>query len=348
MTHTNQRQQTAPGTAPTLLRDVSTSPSSTSLRPITDSVSDNDTSEKPVREKLKKTSLASMSSHIVGRPQIALEATEENSAADTLFRDSSPENEASKTGVQPRGRPVRKRSFDDLDTPEVEGDEAGREHQAKPNANGHLRKRSRDVRVGEMPKQNRRPLLAGISVREESQDSINGVDTSEPFVNEPNSVVDGQSPVTESLSQVEIEQDKQTQDIVEPTHFISGAAQQIDPVDKETETADHEMEDSASSPRKKRSRDQFDSEADREQKIPATEEARAHRRSDELERGEGSVMRNRSSVSPESSEIAEKESVKVEEDKSPVNAYVTLDSQEVGFAVTPSKLLTAKLDSATR
>ena len=45
-----------------------------------------------------------------------------------------------------------------------------------------------------------------------------------------------------------------------------------------------ELRDSTSSPRKKRSRDQFDADADREQKIMATEEARAHRRSAEIDR----------------------------------------------------------------
>ena len=339
MTQTNQRQQTAPNTVSTLPRDVSTSPS-TSSRPTTDSISDNDTGEKPVREKLKKTSLASMSNHLVGRQERALKVNEENAAPDHAYRDSSPENQTNKKGVEPRGRPVRKRSFDDLDTPKIEGNEAGREHVAKPNPNGHLRKRSRDVRVGETPKEIRRPLLAATPVREESEDAANGIETSEACINGPEkNAVDSMSSTTETPSQVEMEQDKQPQDINGPIQHVSGAVSQDSIRETEKKSADQEMRDSASSPRKKRSRDQFDTEADREQKIPATEEARAHRRSDEIERGEGSVVRNRSPVSSERSGVAEKESVAVEEEKGPVDVHVGVEIQEVGFTAGLSRTL---------
>ncbi len=331
MTQTNQRQQTEPETVSTLLRDVSTSPSA-SLRPTADSISD---SEKPVREKLKKTSLASMSNHIVGRQERAFKANEENSAAHHMHRDSSPENQTNKKGVEPRGRPLKKRSFDDLDTPEGEGNDAGREHVAKANANGHLRKRSRDVRVGETPKENRQPLLAGTPVREEAEDATNGSETSEAFINKPQNAVDSMPSATETPSQAEMEQDKRPQDVNDPIQYGSRALQQESITETEKESADQEMRDSASSPRKKRSRDQFDTEAEREQKIPATEEARAHRRSDELERGEDSVVRNRSPESSECSGVAEKESVTVEEEKGLVDANVGTEKQEVVFTVDP-------------
>lgn len=330
MTQTNQRQQTAPDTVPESPRDVSTSPS-TSLKPTTDSISDNDTSEKPVREKLKKTSLASMSSHIVGRQERTLKANGENFAPDHVHRGSSPEQETNKKGVEPRGRPVKKRSFDDLDTPETEGIEGGREHVEKPNANGHLRKRSRDVRAGETLKENRRPLRAGTAVREEFDDAANGIETTEACFDGPKSAVESITPAIETLSQVEMEQDKPHQDINEPIQHASVTVQQDDVTGTEKESADQEMRDSASSPRKKRSRDQFDTEADREQKIPATEEARAHRRSDELERGEGSVVSNRSPLSPEGSGVAEREPVTAEEKRSLVDVHVGVESEEVGF-----------------
>ena len=338
MTQTNQRQQTAPDTVSKLPRDVSTSPS-TSLRPTTDSTSDNDTSEKPVREKLKKTSLASMSNHVVGRPQRAFGANEENAAPDHTYRDSLSENQSNKKGVEPRGRPVKKRSFDDLDTPEAEGNEVGREHIAKSNPNSHLRKRSRDVRVGETPKENRQPLLAATPVREESEDAANGIETSEACINGPENAVDSMSSATETPSQVEMEQDKQPQDIDEPIQYVPGAVSQDSIMETEKKSANQEMRDSASSPRKKRSRDQFDTEADREQKIPATEEARAHRRSDEIERGEGSVVRNRSPVSSESSGVAENESVAVEEEKDLLDAHVGVEIQEVIFTAGLSSTL---------
>ena len=47
---------------------------------------------------------------------------------------------------------------------------------------------------------------------------------------------------------------------------------------------DREMRDAASGLRKKRSRNHFDAEVDREQKILATEGTKAQRQSDELER----------------------------------------------------------------
>lgn len=338
MTQTNQRQQTATNTASSLPRDVSTSPSA-SLRPATDSISDNDTSEKPVREKLKKTSLASMSGHTIGRQERAPKANEEDSPPDYMHKDSSPGKDTNAKGVEPRGRPVKKRSFDDLDTPEAEGAEAGREHEAKSNANGHLRKRSRDVRVGEIPKENRRPPLAGTPVREDLEDAATGVELNEACINGPANAVDRMSPATETLSQVEMEQNKQLQDINRPIQYVSGTVQQDDATATAKESADQEMQDTASSPRKKRSRDQFDTEVDREQKIPATEEARAHRRSDELERSEDSAVRKTSPVSPENSGVAEKEPVTVEEAKSLVDAHVGVERQEVGFTVGSSRAL---------
>lgn len=332
MTRTDQRQETAPDPVSALPRSISTSPS-TSLRPTADPISDNDNGEKPVREKLKKTSLASMSSHIVGRQERALKANEESFAPGHMHRDTSPEKESNRKRIEPRGRPVRKRSFDDLDTPEAEGKglEGGIDHAAKPNANGHLRKRSRDVRVGEIPKENRRPLLAETPMQEESEDPANGVETSEAWISETQNAVDSTSPAAETLSQVEMEQDKQTQDLNEPIQNVSGILQRDSVTETEKDSADQEMRDTASSPRKKRSRDQFDTDADREQKIPATEEARAHRRSDELERDEGSVLRNRSPVSQESSGVAEKEPVIEEEKKGFVDAHVGVEKQERPF-----------------
>ena len=329
MTQTNQRQQTGPNRDSSLADDVSTNPT-TSLRPTTDSMSDNDASEKPVREKLKKTSLASMSGHIIGRQERAHKANDEDYTPDHMHRDSSPEKETYKGAGGPRGRPVKKRSFDDLDSPEMEGAEGGREHGVKPNTNGHLRKRSRDVRVGEIPKEDRPPLQGITAVREELEDAASGVGINQASINGSKNVVDSVLPATETLSQVEMEQDENHQDINGPVQDVSGTVHQHDVAETKKESADQEMRDPASSPRKKRSRDQFDTEVDREQKIPATDEARAHRRSDELERSEDSAVRNRSSVSPEGSRAAEKKPVIVEEEKSLVDTHIGGGRQEVG------------------
>ena len=331
MTQKDHRQQTGPGDVFNLPRDVSTTPP-TSLKATTESTSDNDTSEKPVREKLKKTSLASMSSHIVGRQERKLKESEETSAQDRIHNDSSPERPSKKMDVEPRGRPVKKRSFDDLDTPEIEGSEGAREHVEKLNTNGHLRKRSKDVRASDAPKDNRRPLMAEIAVREELEDIANGVDLKEACFNDSKATVESPTPTDEFLSQREIEQAQQIQQVMsEPVKSVSDKVQRDDVLGIAKESADQEMRDSASSPRKKRSRDQFDTEADREQKIPATEEARAHRRSDEFERSENSVVRHMSPVSPKGSEVAEREPVTEEEQWGLHDANVGVERLEVGL-----------------
>ena len=95
---------------------------------------------------------------------------------------------------------------------------------------------------------------------------------------------------TNSVSEgAEIEEDDQKDEAGEPGHRPSEATTNSVPEEVENETSDHEMRDSTVSPRKKRSRDQFDPDLDREQKIAATNETRAHRRSDEMSRGETSV-----------------------------------------------------------
>ena len=285
---------------------------SQSFRSTVDPVSDNEAGEKPVREKLKKTSLASMSSPVVERKEKAFRAHEENSGPDGLCRDLSLEKKIDLKSVEPRGRPVRKRSFDDLDAPETQSADIGHDYVAKSNLNTHLRKRSRDVRVGEGPKENARPLLAGTVVREESEDAAIGLDTSETCINSPRSAVDNESLANESFPEGKMQQDSQNQEIGGSTQLLSEPVKGEHITKSEKDSPDQEMRDSAFSPQKKRSRDQFDTEADREQKIPATEEARAHRRSDELERGEVSAIGNQSPVFPEGSEVVEKEKVRVE------------------------------------
>ena len=338
MTHTNQRQETATGNISASPRDVPMN-ASHSLRSSKDSVSDNDASEKPVREKLKKTSLASMSGHTVEIQGLASKANEETSAQAHIHRYSSLEKELNKKGVEPRGRPMKKRSFDDLDTPEAQGIEAEREQVAKLNANGHLRKRSRDVRAGEVSKENRRPLQVGTPVREEAEDTANGFGSGEAYINGSGTTMEGELPPLQTRSQLEMEQDKQLLESIEPVQSISRAVQKNQGLETKKATVDQEMHDLAASiPQKKRSRDQFDTEADREQKIPATEEARAHRRSDELERSEFSATRGRSPVLLEENGIVGAKPVTVEEGKGSI-LRPGLETQEVGFTIRPSGVL---------
>lgn len=276
-----------------------------------------------------------MSGNTVEGQESAFIANEEQHASDSMHRDSLPEKQTNKKGVEPRGRPVKKRSFDDQETPGADSNETQTEHVAKFNAIRHLRKRSRDIRVGETPMEDRRSLLAETPVHEEAEEAAHGVETNEACISEPRASVNSRSPATEVPSQVEMEQNKQAQDITEPEHYVSGTVQQDDVVETEKESADQEMRDSASSPRRKRSRDQFDTEADREQKIPATEEARAHRRSDELERGEGPDVSSRSPLSPEGSGVTVNEPTTVEEENGSVDADAEVERQEVSLTPGP-------------
>ena len=346
MTQKDHRQQTSPSDVSRLPRDVSTSPP-TSLKPTTESISDNDTSEKPVREKLKKTSLASMSSHIIGGQERTFKENEETPAPDHIHNDSSPERLTKKMDLEPRGRPVKKRSFDDLDTAEIEGSEGAGENVEIFNGNGHLRKRSKDVRASEAPKDNSRPLLAEIDVREELEDIASGGESKEACFNGPKTTVEGSTPTNEILSRGGREQVEQILQVMnEPLSNFCDKVPRDDVPEVAKESADQEMRDSASSPRKKRSRDQFDTEADREQKIPATEEARAHRRSDEFERSANSVVRNISPVSPKCSKVAESAPVTEEERWGLHDAKFGAERLEVGLLLVYEEINMLNIDPA--
>lgn len=71
-----------------------------------------------------------------------------------------------------------------------------------------------------------------------------------------------------------------------PIEQASLEENQIDDKYPNDEALEEEIEDPAQSPRKKRSRDEFDVDAHRDQKIPATDEAKAYRRSEDSERGQ--------------------------------------------------------------
>ncbi len=216
----------------------------TSTHLATDSASDNDTSERPVREKLKKTSIASMPRDNLFSSRAHVEAEEDDGVLSLrhdkdLISNEEPTNVCAGT----RGRSLRKRSFDDLEPTESDAAEVGA--QLARAAGGHARKRSRDVRVGAgLDGENRRRGAPELPVQEVEENSSD---------NEMVGLDDNPSPKSVPPPLI--------QDIV-----------------------DQDMTDSALSPRKKRSRDQLDNDTDREQKIPATEEAKAQRRSEENER----------------------------------------------------------------
>ena len=240
------------------------------LAPSGDSVSDGDAGERPIREKLKKTSIASIPKYGNVEVNATLEEPEEHS--DTVMASQETPEETQETTERPqgttertqettekipseilqvavevleRGRPHKKRSFDDIDTVDTSKD-------SPPGASMsmHARKRSRDVRSVEGKKSASRRRSPEVSVQEE------------------NEALDSQR------------QDNDLRDELEDTTIKENVSK------PPSETADHEMQESVLSPRKKRSRDQLESESHREQKIAATEENRARRRSSEEDRPE--------------------------------------------------------------
>ena len=329
---------------PTVQRNASNGATKT-FDPSTDSASDNDASERAAREKLKKTSIASISQHaMVGHDSATVAQDPRPKADDDLVtmpgsspKGHVPANEQPKPDVDAsRGRPVRKRSFDDLEAADADANKREALERKEEKSNGHARKRSRDVRVGEPVKEDGRSRGITVAVEEEAEDITTEKDSHEPMdkdmhelqeagdVAEHNEVHDpmdndGQEQeeagdvvadkgshypldnhvqkLEESTSRgintlkgAEMEENEHGQETSEPAHRTSEASTNNVSEEVEKETSDHEMRDSTVSPRKKRSRDQFDPDVDREQKIAATEETRAHRRSDEISRSETSVI----------------------------------------------------------
>lgn len=228
---TEQQGMTASGTAPSQHHDQD----SKLLRPsVNDSASDNEAGERPVREKLKKTSIASMPRNdaIAKSIDAKVESILSMRSEDSDKRNSSDDETPSPT-LESRGRLSRKRSYDDtIDPSGVAGGAFSESNDEGDGDAKHARKRSRDVRVGHA------------SVTE--------------------------SPKTPPA---------QKSPLREPQSGQSGTNDEIE----------QEIEDSAQSPRKKRSREEFDVDAQRGQKIAATDEAKAYRRSEDSERGQLSL-----------------------------------------------------------
>jgi len=210
---------------PFLERSEVAKPQTANLHPTGDSASDGDAGERPVREKLKKTSIASMPKHgIISAENEAEAPIDIIMASQENEDDQAPEPQLSNTGGEPmttgvedRGRAVRKRSLEDLD-----GADTGNHISTETSISAHAREENEEVESGREAKALR-----------------------------------------EDLEETKIKESTPT----------SGP-----------EVADHEMQESVLSPKKKRSRDHFEADIQREQKIAATEENRARRRSSEEER----------------------------------------------------------------
>ena len=193
-----------------------------------ESLSDRDTSD-PVREKLKKTSLASIprTDTVIlnsgfraenGSPRDINRSTEQEAFSQT----PSPTSES-------RGRLSRKRSYDDSIDPIGAATGIPSKNHRTEDDSKHARKRSRDVR---------------------------GV--------QPQSAKSAAMPTEGSLLEREATSDEAL----------------------DNQLYDRGMDDPIHSPRKKRSREDIDTDLQRGQKIAATDGAKAHRRSEDSERSQ--------------------------------------------------------------
>ena len=143
MTTANHNQQDDSINAESLPADLPDAPSLhvQGYHPDPDFPSDNETSEKPLREKLKKTSLASIPKH--NTPGLRVRDQEgmigvtptEDVATETL-ENAGPTKEF----TEPRGRQMRKRSHDDAEDPEENNDVVSSNESSK-----HRRKESTDM-----------------------------------------------------------------------------------------------------------------------------------------------------------------------------------------------------------
>ena len=204
---------------------------------------ENGDGERPVREKLKKTSIAQFANGTTP-PGVADE--EFSKQPRTLAADCK-QDTPMEDGVDVPGKSSRLLSKRPL--PEAEESSTLSPDVMDITTNGHARKRSRDERLAETTE-----------VVEEQSDI-----SSEPMD------ADGQK-IQEVTSEDAQFSEKPR---AETTTFIPPNAEPID----------EEMKEQILSPRKKRSRDQFEAESqERDQKVAATEETRSRRRSVELKR----------------------------------------------------------------
>ncbi|KAI9775025.1 MAG: hypothetical protein M1839_001577 [Geoglossum umbratile] len=177
-------------------KDLSTADSSTSMKDGSPSDSDGDgNNERPVREKLKQANLGTLhgvaSDEGIDTDEDAAMGSQttpsETENAPTACERASSEAEEGNTAPEPRGRPTRKRSFDDVDIDDIdedtrsEGASGNKTHQGW-GPGTHARKRSRDTSTGsgDMGRDEQRVDTGGAFVRGGSEEQ-NGKSHSSGF-----------------------------------------------------------------------------------------------------------------------------------------------------------------------
>ncbi|KAG8531606.1 uncharacterized protein KY384_003236 [Bacidia gigantensis] len=242
--------------------------------PTSGSASDNESSERVTREKLKKASIGSLGQDSNAGP----------AAASTTDVPVDVKADPSPTGGKPgpsvdnsRGRSQRKRSFDESEDKNLNREDSKANEEADTNT--HARKRSRDVKKAEHVSSEREALASATEcttrASKDGDEGTNHNNATADTVERLGQVAQGIQPAT--IPEVDSEPSRP---------FTSGLSNAIQEGQEGTRTPldPFTIRDGTYSPRKKRSRDQFDAEVNREQKVAATEEARAQRLSSEVDR----------------------------------------------------------------
>ena len=263
--------------------------------------SEHEANEELARHQLKNTTIDSIKKAPVASTadEIGGESTDENDVTTSPLKETRDQVRAE----SPPGRPVRKRSFDNSDSPP--GEELGAEMKPSESLDAHSKKRSCDVRSIDptnSDSQGSRSLTDVVHERTETtqnekessqsdQDhdmASSGSPGDNAILSEPSSAIDEKS--QDVASSASDDPSSKAEGILHPTNGSPGIR---------APPEDHEMQEGVYNLRKKRSRDQLGVDGDREQKILATEIAKAQRRSDEISRGDAAL---RSKVAEELSE----------------------------------------------
>ena len=290
-------------------------------QPVSGSASDNDTSERSAREKLKKASLASLGMSAEERSTKESEGHSSRSISNSEVTKIDA-TDASAVKEVTRGRPLRKRSYEDF-----EGSGTDVEDTARAGANGHTRKKSQDVhsRGSSKGEGSPQPDTTDI-VKEASEDKAT---TSQvPFAGAAGTMY-GTPPSIAAVGAGGSCRNNGAKSL-----SVGGNGEQLGMnVDSIMCNfgADRQTESGTVSPRKKRSRDQFDTEIDREQKIAATEEARALRLSSEIDREEMIIGSGETTPPPRTSKNIERSDVEPSKN-------IFGSSSRLGSLAAPSKV----------
>jgi Ran-binding protein 3 len=129
--------------------------------------SDGDGGERPVREKLKKTSIASLAQYTNSRTNPHPQSDELPSTTESQADQADVAND---TASAARGRPARKRSFDDLQNDDTHSTvAAGQLGGTTDKSSHHKRMRSRDISGGEELISNGQPRTEPLVYHDEEE-----------------------------------------------------------------------------------------------------------------------------------------------------------------------------------